>query len=327
MQLQKDLQVETVANLLSASLEGCKFERATVNFIITRNPQLVHINLSGLLAVTNSTCRSLSKSCPMIQSLNVSFCTNADGRGLRKVVDACSGLRDLRACELNINDPGLMQALFVKNMIERLQFGDAVGVTDEFVRLLVEGVDPEIDPFTDRSTAPPRKLLHLDLRKCTQLTDNALRHLTDNVPHLRRLELGGVVGLTDAGLAQLLPTVPRLSHLDVEECTELTNTTLLNLGAAKHLVHLQVSYCESMSDPGMMELLRNCERLRVLEMDNSESDEISAAVVLTDTPQPASQTSPSPKQPTSSEPAPSTAMSPKAPPRKSRSASSSLTVP
>jgi F-box/leucine-rich repeat protein 2/20 len=136
----------------------------------------------------------LAQSCPQIQSLNVSFGTNTDGRGLRRVVEACRNLRALRACELQINDAPLMQALFKANTVERLHFGDAVGVTDEHIRLLVEGVDPEIDPFTDRNTAPP-------------MTDNALRYLAGNVPHLVTLELGGIASLTDAGLAQLLPTI------------------------------------------------------------------------------------------------------------------------
>jgi len=271
-----DWRVETVANacrnLLSASLEGCKFEKPIVHFIIMRNPQLVHVNLSGLSAVTNSTCRMLAQSCHQIESLNVSFCTNTDGRGLRRVVEGCKNLRELKACELQINDSGLFQALFRTNKVERLHLGDAAGVTDEFIRLLVEDVDPEIDPFTNRSTAPPRKLVHLDLGKCTQLTDEALRHLSGNVPCLERLELGNIVSLTDAGLAELLLTLPKLMHLDVEECLELTNTTLINIArgpAAKKLVHLQVNSCENMGDVGMMELLRKCERLRNLEMDNS----------------------------------------------------------
>jgi len=237
-----------------------------------RNPQLAHVNISGLNSVTNSTCRMLAQSCPSVQSLNVSFCTNADARGLKRVVENCRGLKELRACELHINDAGLMQVLFKRNTIERLQLADTVGVTDEHIRLLVEGVDPEIDPFTDRSDAPPRKLVHLDLGRCTLLTDNALRHLTGNAPNLQHLELGGVVSLTDAGFSQLLPTLPKLTHLDIEECVELSNTTLFGIArgpAAKLLEHLQVSYCENMGDGGIMELLRKCEKLRNLEMDNS----------------------------------------------------------
>ncbi|KAA8912768.1 hypothetical protein FN846DRAFT_897474 [Sphaerosporella brunnea] len=277
VQLHKDWRLETVANacrnLLSASLEGCTFDRPIIHFIIMRNPQLVDINLSGLQAVTNSTCRMLAHSCPHIESLNVSFCTNMDGRGLRRVVEACKNLRELRACELQISEAPLMQALFKANTVERLQFGESVGITDEHIRLLVEGAEPEIDPFTDRNAAPARKLVHLDLRKCTLLTDNALRYLSGNVPNLEKLELGAVVSLTDAGLAQLLPTVPRLSELDIEECLELTNTTLFNIAkspAASKLQDLHVSYCENMGDSGMIEVLRKCDSLWNLEVDNTQ---------------------------------------------------------
>jgi F-box/leucine-rich repeat protein 2/20 len=274
--LQKDWRVEAVANacrnLLSASLEGCQFERSIIHFIVTRNPTLVSVNFSGLLAVTNSTLRMLAQSCSQLEVLNVSFCTNADARGLRKVIEGCQNLRELRACELNINDMNFMSALFKNNTVERLYLADSIGVTDEFIRLLVEGVVPELDPFTNQNLAPPRKLSHLDLGNCRLLTDAALRHLADHVPNLTGLTLGGIASLTDAGFAILIPTVPKLTHLDVEDCSELTNATLMNLArnaAAKTLRHLQVSYCENLDDVGMMEILRKCEKLRILEMDSS----------------------------------------------------------
>ena len=216
----------------------------------------------------------LAQSCPNIESLNVSFCTEVDGRGLRRVAEACRNLRELRACELNINDLGLMQALFTTNTIERLHFCDSVNVTDEHMRVLVEGIDADIDPFTHENLAPPRKLLYLDLGRCKQITDRAMHHLAGNVPELTRLDLGDVVALTDRGMAALLHTVPKLEYLDLEDCFHVTNTTLLNIAKsrmAKSLLHLQVSYCESMGDAGMVELLKKCGKLRNLELDNSET--------------------------------------------------------
>jgi len=210
----------------------------------------------------------------------VSFCTNADARGLRKVIEGCQNLRELRACELNINDMNFMSVLFKNNTVEKLYLADSIGVTDEFIRLLVEGVEPELDPFTNQSLAPPRKLSHLDLGNCKLLTDAALRHLADHIPNLTGLTLGGIASLTDAGFAILIPTVPKLTHLDVEDCLELTNATLVNLArnaAAKTLRHLQVSYCENLDDIGMMEILRKCEKLRVLEMDSTRVSDLSLA--------------------------------------------------
>ena len=214
----------------------------------------------------------LAHSCRHVESLDVSFCCNADGRGLRRIVDGCRNLKELRACELNMNDPGLMQALFKTNRVQRLHLANTNGLTDDFIRVLVEGVDPAIDPFTDRSSAPARKLVQLDLGNCVHLTDDSLRHLSGSIPHVRNLNLAGNPFFTDAGFAELLPTVPDLVHLDIEECSELTNATLVNIArspAAKTLVHLAVSYCENMGDSGMVHVLRKCERLGNLEMDNS----------------------------------------------------------
>lgn len=214
----------------------------------------------------------IAHSCPTIETLDVSFCTNADGHGLRRVAEACKNLRQLRACQLKVSDMNFFQAIFRNNTMEKLYLGDCNFVSDECIRIMVEGVEPELHILTGRSTAPPRKLVYLDLGRCRLLTDAALRHLAGNVPLLEGLEISGLVTLTDLGLAPLLETVPRLSHLDMEECGELSNSTLSNIArspAARTLVHLQVSGCENMGDTGMVELLRCCTKLKNLEMDNS----------------------------------------------------------
>src|SRR5690606_33194629 len=89
-----------------------------------------------------------------------------------------------------------------------------------------EGPDPDHDPFTHQTTAPNRKLQVLDLTKCKELTDDALRYLAGNVPHLTSLILSTVPSITDVGLAALVPTLPKLRQIDLEECPDLTNATL-----------------------------------------------------------------------------------------------------
>lgn len=276
LQLQKDWRIESVANacrnLYAATLEGCAMERSIVHFIILRNPQLVHLNLSGLHSVTNSTCRMIAQSCPNLEVLDISFCKNADGKGLRRLADRCNNLRVLKANTLRINDTGLMLILFQKNTLEQLYLGSASGLRDETIRLLLEGKDPEIDPFTNRGITPPRKLTHLDLSNCSHLTDATLHNLTSKVPLLQHLEIYSIPSLTDAGFTSLLPTTPLLQTLNAEECTELTDTTLFSLAHSPcHLTlsHLQISYCEQMTDTGIVDVLRKCPNVSTLEMDNS----------------------------------------------------------
>lgn len=262
-------------NLLTATLEGCALSRASLQFLIIRNPTLLHLNLSGLPTVTNSIARLIAQSCPNLESLNVSWCSNMDARGIKKIVDACPNLRELRACELErFDEAPVMTSLWRANAMQHLHLAACPGLDDDAVRTLVLGPDPELDPFTNRPRTPPRRLLHLNLGRCTRLTDAALRALADNVPMLEGLELGGCVALTDAGFAALLPTLPRLTHLDLEECTELTDATLVALArgpAARRLVSVGVSYCENVGDSGVVELVRKCRALGNLECDNSKS--------------------------------------------------------
>lgn len=197
-----------------------------------------------------------------------------DARGIRKIVEACPNLQELRACELErFDEAPVMSALWRANAVQRLHLAACPGLGDDAIRTLVLGPDPELDPFTNRPRTPPRRLLHLNLGRCTRLTDAALRALADNVPMLEGLELGGCVALTDVGFAALLPTLPRLTHLDLEECTEVTDATLVTLArgpAARRLTSVGVSYCENVGDPGVVELVRKCRALGNLECDNSE---------------------------------------------------------
>ncbi|CUS07608.1 unnamed protein product [Tuber aestivum] len=282
VQLRNDWRLEVVVNacrnLLTASLEGCKFEQTTIHTIVSRNPRLAQLNIAGLKTANNRTCRLISKSCPLLESLNVSWCSSMDARGIKKIVEECKNLRELRACEVaRFNDPGSMQTIFKSNKLEVLHLGACESIDDAAIAIMVEGVDPEVDPFTNKPRAPPRKLVDLDLSRCANLTDQALRSLAGNVPNLEALQLGGCVSLTDSGFTALLPTLGKLTHLDLEECSELTNATLLALArgpAAKKLEHLQCSYCENMGDQGMTEIIRKCPGLRNLEMDNTRVSDL-----------------------------------------------------
>lgn len=205
----------------------------------------------------------------------MSWCSGMDARGVKKIIEECKNLRELRACEITrFNESGPMQTIFKSNKLEVLHLGACESIDDAAIGIMMEGVDPEVDPFTNKPKAPPRKLVDLDLSRCSNLTDQALRSMAGNVPNLEALQLGGCVSLTDSGFTALLPTLGKLTHLDLEECSELTDATLLALArgpAAKKLEHLQCSYCENMGDQGMTEIIRKCPGLRNLEMDNSDS--------------------------------------------------------
>ncbi|TGZ79102.1 RNI-like protein [Ascodesmis nigricans] len=273
-QLTSDWRIETVANvcrnLYSVNLEGCKFERNHVHFFILRNPTLVDLNLAALWSVTNSTLKLIANSLPHLERLNISFCTNSDGTGLRKIITNCRKLHHLEAHQLHLSDLGFWQTLHETNQLTSLLLSHCTGIQDYHIQMLTEGPHPTYNAFTDRTSAPARTLRHLDLTKSTHLTDAALHHLTSTTPHLTTLILSTIPSITDDGLSHLLPTLPKLQHLDLEDCPRLTNTTLRTLAhAAKSLISLSISNCETIDDSGVIPLFRHCPLIRNIEMDNT----------------------------------------------------------
>jgi F-box and leucine-rich repeat protein 2/20 len=272
---------EACKNLEYLSLEGCRIDRTTIHCFLLQNTRLVHINLSGLPSATNSAMKIISQHCPNLEYLNISWCNNIDTRGVRKIVEGCPRLRDLRAGEIRgWNNIELMNEMFKRNTLERLVLMHCDSLTDEAMTALIHGVDSEIDYLTGQPMVPPRRLKHLDLTRCQGLSDRGVKTLAHNAPFLEGLQLSKCVALTDACLVEILPTLPMLTHLDLEEVGELTNASLQALAGSpsvKNLKHLSISYCENLGDAGMLPVLKHGTELQNLDMDNTRISDLTLA--------------------------------------------------
>ncbi|KAF2183025.1 RNI-like protein [Zopfia rhizophila CBS 207.26] len=274
----KDRLAGACRNLENFSLEGCRIDRTSIHCFLLQNNRLVHVNLSGLAGATNAAMKILASHCPRVEHLNISWCNNIDTRGLRKVVEGCPKLRDLRAGEVRgWDDVDFMFELFKRNTLERLVLMNCDSLNDDSLAALIEGVDSEVDVLTDRPIVPPRRLKHLDITRCRGISDTGVKTLANNVPYLEGLQLSKCHALTDSALTSLLPTCPVLTHLDLEELDGLTNETLKTLTispCATHLRHLCISYCENMGDSGMLPVLKASPSLTSLDMDNTRISDL-----------------------------------------------------
>lgn len=276
----KDAQIITDAcrNLEYFSLEGCRIDRSSVHYFLLRNPRLMHINLSGMKSLSNSALKIIAQNCPQLEHLNISWCPNVDSRGLIRVVQSCSRLKDLRAGEVKgFNDQTLLLELFNRNTLERLFVDHCVELDDEALQVLIQGVDPEVDPLTERAVVSPRNFRHLDLSRCSQLTDKGVKSLAGNIPSLCGLQLSYCEELTDDALTGILESTPHMTHLNLEEVDHLSNSTLQNLAkspCAPHLRHLNISYCENLGDSGMLQVIKSCPKLHTIFMDNTRVSDL-----------------------------------------------------
>lgn len=272
--------VKACRNLINATLEGCRnLQKNTLHNLLRSNEKLVHLNLTGLAAVSNTSCKIIADSCPCLESFNVSWCEKVEARGIKAVVDSCARLRDLRAGEVRgFDNLAAAESIFRTNTLERLVLCGCVELTDDAFKVMMQGVDPEVDLLTNRPVVPPRKLRHLDLSRCNRLSSagvTAIAHVTSD---LEGLQLSGCKALTDAALEPILASTPRLTHLELEDLEVLTNSLLsehlAKAPCAATLEHLSLSYCENIGDVGMLPVMQRCPRLRSVDMDNTRISDL-----------------------------------------------------
>ncbi|KAG6012844.1 hypothetical protein E4U43_007615 [Claviceps pusilla] len=275
--------VKACRNLMNATLEGCRnFQKSTLHTLLRTNEKLVHLNLAGLSAVSNTSCRIVAESCPQLETFNVSWCHKVEARGIKAVIDSCPRLRDLRAGEVRgFDDLSTAESIFATNNLERLVLCGCAELTDDALQVMMQGADPELDILTGRPSVAPRKLRHLDLSRCIRLSSSGVRSIGYAVPQLEGLQLSGCKSLTDAAVEPILASTPRLTHLELEDLGELTNSLmsehLAKAPCAETLEHLSISYCEGIGDVGMLPVLQKCIRLKSIDMDNTRISDLSLA--------------------------------------------------
>jgi F-box/leucine-rich repeat protein 2/20 len=275
--------VKACRNLMNATLEGCRnFQKSTLHTLLRTNEKLVHLNLTGLSAVSNTSCRIVAESCPQLETFNVSWCDKVEAKGIKAIIDSCPKLRDLRAGEVRgFDDIPTAESIFNTNSLERLVLCGCVELTDEALGVMMHGIDPEIDILTNRPIVPPRKLRHLDLSRCNRLSSAGVKTIGYAVPELEGLQLSGCKTLTDGALEPILASTPRLTHLELEDLEDITNALMVEHLAkapcAETLEHLSISYCENISDVGMLPVLQKCQRLKSVDMDNTRISDLSLA--------------------------------------------------
>ncbi|KAK7422881.1 hypothetical protein QQZ08_009330 [Neonectria magnoliae] len=272
--------VKACKNLMNATLEGCQnFHKNTLDTLLRSNEKLVSLNLTGLTAVSNTSCVIISESCPQLEAFNISWCRRVDARGVKSVVAGCPRLKDLRVGEVaGFDDLETAEVIFKSNNLERLILSSCTDLGDEALKTMIHGVDPEIDILTDIPEVPSRKLRHLDLSNCVRLTDIGVKALGHQVPNLEGLQLSGCTLLTDTALESILDSTPRLTHLELEGLENLTNT-LLSEHLAKApcigtLEHLSLSYCENLGDMGVLPVMQKCVALRSIDLDNTRISDL-----------------------------------------------------
>lgn len=282
-QKRAHMLVNACGNLVNATLEGCRnLPRAAIHALLSNNENLRYLNVTGLTAVSNSTCELMAESCKQLETLKVSWCKNVDSRGIQAVVEGCPLLKDLRAGDIKgFDDLSVAETLFKTNNLERLVLSGCADLTDEALQTMMHGADPEIDILTDLPIAPSRRLRHLDLSRCPDLTTEGVEVIGSFVPDLEGFQISGCPSLTDAAIEPIFANAPKLTHIEMEDLHEVTNSLfsdhLANAPCITGLEHLSISYCMGVGDAGILPVIRKATALKSVDLNNTRVTDLALA--------------------------------------------------
>jgi len=272
--------------------------------IISTHLETLRHHCANLTSLRVSRCRNLdAKSLP---SLFPTPNSALSARGTE-----ARGLKSLKAVALTGMSDDIVFEIFTRNPhLSILDISFSPHLTDDAFKRIYQSTVPTSEPISNRKhslsssqstqplfttsrlsspSSPPTltqakkrsflSLQSLNLSGCTSLTSLSLSHLTGLLPSLQTLELSRLPPLFDTShsLAPFLTScLSTLQKLDLEDQTELTDETLLSLVGSKRLETLILNSCISLTDSGILEIVRTCEGLRQLELDTTEVSDSTA---------------------------------------------------
>lgn len=298
--------------LMFLNLQGCtKLSTLALQNLLICSPNLRSIGVRGLPAVTNSIMDVIAIHCPLLESLDLSQCSEVDGDGIYRFShlvmqhEKFAPLKELRISGLKfVSDIVLAMLGRAAPFLEVLDLSYMRHLHNSAILALVACAEDEPSANTILLTASQAgmrsgtgsyrrritRLRHVSISYCRLLTDIACSSLAYTVPDLEFFEFAGIgVDLKDEGLIRLLNTTPNIRRLDLEDASEITDAVLnvitpslsnsdvsnsYSSQPGHALEYLNISFAPDISDDAVLTLIRNCVQLKVLYADNTNIADI-----------------------------------------------------
>lgn len=113
------------------------------------------------------------------------------------------------------------------------------------------------------------KLKKINLKNCSNTTDQPLRHLANNCPHLEELNLSWC-DITTHSLFIISEGFANLKRINVSSCCITDEGVYVLLTKRKRLEILGLAWCKSISDKSIESLLKFGETVRVFNIRGNE---------------------------------------------------------
>lgn len=268
--------------LTTLDLRCCKLDHRAITAIIQNAPRLRSINLKGAHAVNRDVLQCLATSTKVLEWLDLSGCWHIDLEDVQAFIEELDDeragkLRTLRLAGIHSRSEESLPANVLVSICNRLSSLETLSL--QGCRQLSSSVliaAYEALRFRSRTST----IRHLNVTGCKRLRSDILPAMTGLFPELRYLEMGGMPAFFQensqsdrTSFNRFLQSLPHLERLDIEETagTCIDDSTLKILVTKPHLTHLQIGFASKITPEAMVNLIRGCQSLKVLEADVSRS--------------------------------------------------------
>ncbi|KAK8329290.1 hypothetical protein V6Z12_A11G309700 [Gossypium hirsutum] len=301
--------------LQSLDLSACpRIDDGVVSLLLTRvgpgsnSPSLGHwawglksLVLSRATGLRFSGLEMLTRACPCLESVDVSYCCGFGDREAAALSSAV-GLRELNMDKcLQLTDVGLAKIAVGCSKLEKLSLKWCMEITDLGIDLLckkcvdLKYLDVSYLKVTNESLHSIASLLKLEvlgLMACPLIDDVGLQFIERGCPSLKVIDVSRCEGVSSSGLiyvvrghrnllelnagyclselsTALLHQMKNLNHLEVIRIdgARISETSFQVISAnCKSLVEIGLSKCVGVTNMGIMRLVSACINLRVLNL-------------------------------------------------------------
>ncbi|KAI9893057.1 MAG: SCF ubiquitin ligase complex subunit [Vezdaea aestivalis] len=260
--MAKDINDGTLMSMASCkkierlTLTGCsKLTDTSIMYLLEGNENLLALDVTNVPEITDDSLLKAAEHCKRLQGLNVTGDTNITDVSIQQIAQNCHLLKRLKLNECSkITDVSVMKLAQHCRHILEIDLYKCANIKDVSVSTLLKR---------------GKHLRELRLSFCKLVTDEAFLSLRNDrtFETLRILDLTACENLTDAAVRQITEMAPRLRNLVLAKCARITDaavTAIARLGKNLHYVHL--GHCNQISDQSIKHLIKTCNRIRYIDL-------------------------------------------------------------
>ncbi|KAI3383729.1 hypothetical protein SNEBB_005567 [Seison nebaliae] len=261
-------------------IKGRLPQRLAINY----GEYLKYLNLEGCQHLTDHTLKQFTFNCPNIEFLNLSHCTNITDGSLISLSNYCRKLIGLNIDSCNkIGDHGfrVLCSSCKELKILNISWCDGISGSGLFFMgmhccnliklLMVNNMKLNDSALKKISQNSGKHLLHMNIMRCSLLTNDGIRHLANNAANLTYLNISYLESITDESLISISKKCRKLKTLEASSCTRLTDSGFsILMKVSPQLEYVDIEECENVSDETLRIISDYCSNLRQLNLSRCE---------------------------------------------------------